>query len=71
MEVIGQQDKGIAGEVIGLLVVAQPVKIGSIIGLVMKEGRPAVASGDHVIAGASEFHPRFPCHANSIVQLDT
>ncbi len=69
MEVIGHQDKGIAGEVISLLVVAKPFKIGGIIGLVMKEGRPAVSSGDHVIAGSSKFHPRFPCHAPSPVGL--
>ncbi len=70
MEVIGHQDKGIASEVIALLVVAKPFKIDGIIGHVMKEGRPAVASGDHVIAGSSKFHPRFPCRAHSLVGLD-
>ena len=69
MEVIGHQDKDIACEVIPLLVVAKPFKKGGLIGLVMKEGRPAVSSGDHVIAGSSEFHPRLPCHAPSLVRL--
>lgn len=66
MHVIGQQDIGIAPEAIPPAVAFKAFEIRFLIRVVMKEGRAAVAAGDHVIEGAGEFHARFSCHRRSL-----
>ena len=61
MHVIGHQHIGIAPEAIPLAVAFTALQIRVLIRVAMKEGCPAVAAGDHMIEGAWEFHPRFPC----------
>ena len=66
MHVIGHQHIGIASKAIAPAVAFKAFEIGFIIGVVMKEGGPAVATGDHMIEAARELDPWFPYHGPTL-----
>ncbi len=66
MLMIGHQHKGVQSPAIGFHRPPQPVEPLFPIGIVTDDGLALVATRDHVVQGAGEFHPQRSGHLTSL-----